>query len=202
MQTRQKRKRQLTSGLMVCICALACNNVENKSTMVPIETAYFSIELPSTKFGVVYSQDSMNGKLVSSKDTVYFNIGFDINTLTEKEPKVLYVPFDRNKRLMVDARVVDTAGLVYAEREDYDMDEYRKQNVFFTNSNGLFLKNTFPRKAYNDGIVGVYCDSLMNCFVNRLKFSIYKKGSGNLSYDSLYLKSFSTIRFKKRPMCY
>lgn len=204
MQTKQKRKKQLINGLFFIVCAFACNNVENKLIDKRIETAFFSIELPNENFSVIYDKDSLQGKLISNSDTLFFDIGFYVNSLTEKEPKVLYVPFDgrSNKRLMVDTRVVDTSGLIYADREDYDIDIYRKQNVFFTKSNGLYIKNTFPRIANNGGIVGIYCDSLKSCFGGKLKFSLYKRASGNLLKDSLYLKSFLTMRFRNKPMCY
>jgi hypothetical protein len=201
----QRRKKLAFSIFIFTSYIISCRQAESSTKYREVETVFFSITLPTNQFNVVYSTDSLQGKIILDRDTVLFNIGFDINTLTEIEPKVLFVPSDgiTDKKSLVDPRIVDTTNLLFADRDDFDMDIYRKQNVFFTQVNDLKIKNTFPRTPGNGGIVGIYCDSLKTCFSGgRLKFSIYKKETGNVHNDSIFLKSLMTIQFKKKPMCY
>jgi hypothetical protein len=202
-----KRRKLVYSTVIIVLFLSACKERAITSSSDVVETAFFSINMPSdTKdaYAVIYAEDSLSGKLYKGTDTTYFDIAYEVNTLTEREPKVLFVPSGGNedKRALIDTNIVDTSGLIIAEREDFDLDFYKKQNIFYSSNNGLIFKNTFPRVGNNGGIVGVYCDSIKHCYGGNLKFNLYKETSGDLLVDSMFIKSFNTIKFKDKPMCY
>lgn len=206
---KQKEKKLVFNCVIFLSLIFSCNVFNSKTYVTKIETAYFSLEISDNEienpFFTNYGQDSLQGIMYNQKgDTIYFDIGFSVSTLTEKEPKVLFVPYVQgvDRKSLVDTKLFDTSGLVIADKEDFDLDSYRLQNVFFNHVDSLIFKNTIPRIAGNGGIVGIYCDSLKSCNGGVLKFNLYKRGGKELVNDSLYLKLFRTIKFKNKPMCY
>ena len=70
--------------VFVFFMLLGCNNDKNDVLVLK----NFSIEFISSKPRIIMqSDDGYQGKLLlTNLDTVYFNFGYDINSLTEKDP--------------------------------------------------------------------------------------------------------------------
>lgn len=133
--------------------------------------------------------------LLNIKDTVYFNFGYDINNLAEKDPAVVYYPYDTAMlRSNLDTTIVNPSEIVYTKKSNLDIDELRKQNVFFVQIDKYKAKVTLPREANNGGITGVYVDSLTTNEGGRLKFNLFVKNIDSIGSQNL-LKAIRTIRF-------
>jgi hypothetical protein len=147
---------------------------------------------PSTK-AISTIEQSGNGDtgkiLFGTHDTIYFNFGYEIDNLSEKDPSVIYYPYDEKIiKNNLDSSIVDPNRIVYTKKTNFDIDEYRNQNVYFEIISGLPAKITLPRRLENGGMVGVYFDSLKNDEGGRMKFNFYSK-----NIDSKAIKTVLTV---------
>lgn len=88
-----------------------------------------------------------------SIDTVYFRFGIGIDKLTEREPYIIYVPKG------VDTFDMNLDQIITSNEIDYDIDQYRKQNISFFEIEEFEMKISYPRRTGN-GLTGVYIDSV------------------------------------------
>lgn len=159
---------------------------------------FFSITLDTAglKPVVMESEDGYEGKLiVKSMDTIHFNLGYDIDNLAEKDKSIIYFPFSEDSiRSLLDTALVDPAAIIYTAKSNYDIDEFRKQNVHYISVSGYRAKITVPREIEKGGITGVYVDSLRKDIGGRFKFNLYASDLDSLQSSAL-LKMISTIQF-------
>lgn len=174
-------------ALGVSIVLYSCSdkekiNLEKFEIVVPLEW--------ETK--VIEKNDGYNGVLLVQRDSIFFNFGIAVSNLAEKEPNVVYIPL-RKEQIYED---FDTSKFVLAEKQFFDMDEYRKQNVSFAVINGLPAKLTYPRRS-GRGLTGVYIDSIKyeKGLSHNLGFHLF---GNNLSptKERELLKAITTVVFK------
>jgi hypothetical protein len=93
--------------------------------------------------------------------------------------------------------VVDPSKIIYSNKANFDIDEFRKQNIFFDTISGIPIKITRPRRIEKGAITGVYIDSLKKNDGGRLKFNFYAANLDSLKQERM-LRVIQSIRFKLR----
>lgn len=160
----------------------------------------FSLNFSEVKHKPVVFEDSsgLRGTInfVDWIDTVHFNFGYgDIDNLAEKDPVVVYHPYNIDTlKSKIDPSFMDTSKVIFTNKVNYDIDEFRNQNVFFESISGYRGKITIPRKIGNRGTTGVYFDSLRKDDGGRLKFNLYSINLDSPQNQEL-LKAIKSIRF-------
>ena len=167
--------------------------------MATYSNELFSIRYPSEMVIKDYSLTPFKGfQILDGVDTLFYSIGYVVSNLSEPMAEVFYIPdlneLDLDSNFMSD-RVFFTA------RKNFDIDRYRKQNVFF-DSESKNRKYTFPIDTTRGGMIGLYIDSIFwdgeeiaqfNAFVNnplpgknRTIFEALKTIRLQLKSDSFY----------------
>jgi hypothetical protein len=194
----KKKQRRLVFSILI-LTAVSCNNGSSVGDKERVELKNFSFQLPSfVKSQPVIHQndDGDNGSIIIKElDTILFNFGYDIDNLSEKDPAVIYYPYNEDSiRSKLDTSLVDPKKIVYTKKPNFDIDEFRKQNVYFEAVSGYTAKITVPRQIEKGGITGMYVDSLRKDPGGRLKFNFYTKDLDSLKNDEL-LKIIRSIQF-------
>lgn len=196
-----KTKQGLNSRVLILLLIfeiIACTNKNEGDKTTILRLRMYSIEfLPSDSTKIIdESQNGNHGKLLfANRDTVYFNFGYEIDNLAEKDPSVVYYPYDESSiRPYLDTTITNPENIVYTNKPNFDIDEFRKQNVYYEGVGGYRAKLSVPRDIKKGGITGVYIDSLQKQEGGRLKFNFFVKNADSL--QSLhFLKVIKTIRF-------
>lgn len=175
---------------------ISCNQTNINERELKLKM--FSILISPTKSIQILTQKSNGSEgelLLNGIDTVYFNFGYSIDNLSEKDPSIVYYPYDEDSiRNKLDTSLIDVSSVIYTKKANFDIDEYRKQNVLYKNVSGYRTKITFPRDVKKGGLTGMYIDSLQKDDGGRLKFNLYAKDLDSLN-NELLLKLFNRIRF-------
>jgi hypothetical protein len=191
------KQRKLAFNITVFMSLLiGCTTNQDKQGET-LSLKLFSIQDSSMPISIiVQSGDGYNGKfLFNSSDTIYFNFGYDIDNLSEKDPAVIYYPHNEaDIRNNLDTALVDPSKIVYTNKPNVDIDEFRKQNVYFEIISGYKAKLTLPREVRNGGITGMYVDSLRKDDGGRLKFNLYARNLDSLHNQNL-IKAIRNIKF-------
>lgn len=134
--------------------------------------------------------DSQTGFLImGNKDTLYYDLGYYGNSLTEPKNLKLIPKKFANK---IDSSVVDMSNIIFVEDNKMDIDLYYKQNVTFKNIDNYQLKLVFPRRP-GIGITGLHIDSLSNSLIGRMKFTIYANNLP-LEFQNQALEIFEKVQ--------
>jgi hypothetical protein len=177
-------------NFFILLFLISCKNNIPPSNHQTLDFGEFSIETPKgwTKIdgdGV----DSYTGKIAIDKtDTVSFDLGRYSNRLTELEPPI--VP-----RFMIkDMHKIDTSYYIIVDNTmAIDLDDYRKNNVYWDTVDGRKSKIVFPRKS-GIGTTGIYIDSLWKIRSGVDKFNLY--GINLKPYnEKLFLQALKTLKF-------
>lgn len=193
-----KPKKLVFSSTILISFFIGCetNRVNNDQSF---SLKLFSFKAPYTEVvsTIEQSENGDTGKILFGKyDTIYFNFGYEIDNLSEKDPSVIYYPYDEKIiRNNLDSSIVDPNRIVYTKKINFDIDEYRNQNVYFEIISGLPAKITLPRRLESGGMVGVYFDSLKKDEGGRLKFNFYSKSVDSISINTM-LNAIRSIKFK------
>jgi hypothetical protein len=194
-----KRKlRRLVSSIVI-LGVISCNSGNSFVDRERVNLKKFSFQLPSfVRSQPILNQanDGESGSIIIQElDTIHFNFGYDIDNLSERDPAVIYYPYDEDSiRSKLDTSLVDIDRIVYTNKSNFDIDEFRKQNAYFENISGLAAKIIVPRRIEKGGITGVYFDSLSKDSGGRFKFNFYSKDLDSLQNDEL-LKIIRSIQF-------
>lgn len=195
------RKKQLKRGfsllllkycnVILFILIFACNPPDT----TVISTKYFSIQ-SNNILDMCLKSPSAESKghiLMSNNDTLYYHIGIFVSSLTEKDPNVIYMPngFDSSN--------YDLRNSQISNRINFDLDRYRRQNVYFAKIDDYDAKITYPR-VHGIGITGIYIDSLFygdigSDMVGIVSFHMYANHLSEASELAL-LKAMNTLNFK------
>jgi len=197
--TKRKQEIQVFNFIILIIFSvLGCSpNMVSKESRLELQLFSLEISTPGKNPLLYQSIDGFKGEfLLFESDTVYFNFGYDIDNLAESDPAVVFFPYNEDSiRKNLDTSLVDPKRIVYTKKTNFDIDEFRKQNVYFEMIYGYIAKITLPRKIANGGLTGVYVDSLKIDSGGRLKFNLFAKDLDSLKQVQL-LKSIRSIRFK------
>lgn len=197
MMTTRRKKRDLNLIPLLGLLIFGCGGPGN-SDIKKLSLKRFSCNVEVTDSIQIISQsgDGYDGKLLLNQaDTVYFNFGYSIDNLSESDPEVVYYPYDEDSiREKLDTAFIDSKRIVYTRKPNFDMDEFRKQNVEYKTISGNRAKITFPREITKGGITGMYVDSLQEDSGGRLKFNFYAKNLDSLSNQRL-IQVFKTVEF-------
>ncbi len=172
-----KRKKQVYStnmsrwlfAISISCYFVSCSPVREGQT---VNTQGFSIKMPiNAAVSKIPGNTPHTGILIwgnQAKDTLRYFFGYIVNSLTEQQPKVVFLePQNR------DTSIVDTKGFIISDDEFIDLDKYRKQTVEYILVDGRNAKVTRPREDVKSRLTGVYFDSLYTDSFARLRFSLY-----------------------------
>lgn len=197
--TKRKQKRLVSNVTIFLLMFMGCTTNQLKQEE-NLSLKLFSIQNSILKSDSIIneSDDGRNGMIVSENlDTIYFNFGYDIDNLSEKDPAVIYYPHNEEDiRNNLDTALVDPRKIVYTNKPNFDIDEFRKQNVFFDTVSGLHAKITVPRRV-GRGITGVYIDSIKSDAGGRLKFNFYATNLDSAKQERM-LRAIRSIKLKMR----
>ena len=158
-----------------------------------IKTEYFSFEA-SSKSITQEPNPKCSGYFILATDTIYYNAGNDMSTLTEQEPLVTYVQPGYEHLFSV------PPGVHRANSPQFDLDGFRKQNVFFKELAGFKGKLVLPR-VDGVGVTGLYVDSLTHNAGGKVSFNMYGTNL-SASQQKTLVEIFESIRFdKKLTLC-
>jgi hypothetical protein len=196
--TKRKQRKLVFNAAFLLTLLVGCTANQDKR-IETLSLKLFSIQISFFKSDSIIAQsdDGYNGKILSNNtDTIYFNFGYDIDNLSEKDPAVIYYPYNEaDIRSNLDTTLVNPEKIVYTNKPNFDIDEFRKQNVYFDTVSGVHAKITVPRRIEKGGITGVYVDSLKSDDGGRLKFNFYAKNLDSLRQERM-LKAIRSIKFK------
>lgn len=199
MTRKKQRKQAFKIIIIIALLSTACNRKnfdEEDSILFSLKMFSIKVNSSTSKKILSQSQDGYTGKLlINNLDTLYFNFGYDINNLSEKDPAVIFYPYDENAlRNNLDTSLVEPNNIVYTKKPNFDIDEFRKQNVYFETIDGYRAKITVPREIKNGGLTGIYVDSLRKDEGGRLKFNFYSKHVDSIQNKNL-LQIIRSIHF-------
>jgi hypothetical protein len=197
----KKKQRRLGFSILI-LTALSCNNGGGVVSKEVVETKNFSFHLPSnikSKPEIHQNDEGDSGSIVIEElGTMWFNFGYDIDNLSEKDPPVIYYPYnDDSIRSKLDTSLVDADKIIHTKKSNFDIDEFRKQNVYYELVSGYKAKITVPRNTLKGGITGLYIDSIRNDYSGRLKFNFYTKNLDSLKQE-IMLKVIRSLKLKVR----
>ncbi|GGF27312.1 hypothetical protein GCM10011383_43700 [Hymenobacter cavernae] len=121
------------------------------------------------------------------RDTIRYAVGNHVWTVTEEEPLVAVIaPGQENYYAL--------GPTMHIARTDYyDLDEYRKQNVFFRRRHQQRYKLSRPRVTGN-GLTGIYIDSIGANLYGMVSFHMYGRDL-SATQEAKLLKLFDSITF-------
>ncbi len=194
-----KKQVKLVSKIIILLglLTIGCGSpVNSESEELTLKMFSCKVGLTDSIQTLSQSDDGYKGQLLlNGADTVYFNFGYSIDNLSENDPEVVYYPYDEDSiRNKLDSNLVDVKSIIYTKKPNFDIDEFRKQNVEYTTVFGYRTKITCPREITKGGITGMYVDSLRKDAGGRFKFNFYAKNLDSLNNQRL-LKVFKTVKF-------
>lgn len=154
-----------------------------------IKTEYFSFEA-NRQYITLLPNPKCSGYFTLATDTIYYNAGNGMSTLTEQEPLVTYVQPGHEHAFSV------PSGVHRAKYPQFDLDDFRKQNVSFKKLAGFKGKLVLPRVA-GVGVTGLYIDSLAQNAGGKVSFNMYGANLSASQQEEL-VKIFESIRFDKK----
>lgn len=186
----------LCLGVILIASVIACSKPNVAGKLIGMTLFEVNIDTSNSNKVITYEDSTgQNGYIyVSNIDTIRFNFGYDINNLAEHDPPVFFFPYPTDT-ITLDTSVVDPKEVVFTKKINFDIDEFRKQNVYFDTISGLFTKITMPRRIANGGITGMYIDSIKSDYGGRLKFNFFTMNLDSLKQERM-LKVMRSIRLK------
>lgn len=177
--------------ILVCLISFSCSKNKN------VEKINFD------NFTIVFENVAVQKKedkvILNKLDTLHYVKGININSLTELDPKIVYLPkmtdsiAEREKLESLSAipnvRIVRT--------KYYDLDDFREQNVVYEKIDDKDIKITMPRSK--KGITGFYLDSLskgsQGDVYGKISLSLHGKNLSDESREA-FLEAIETLNFK------
>jgi len=156
---------------LLLLFIIGCTDSKSKSDNQILDFGSFKIETPGSWTKVkVKGIDSYVGQIaIDTKDTLYFDLGWYSNTLSEP--------------LIVDSRT----GI--------DPDKYRKNQVLSDTIDGRRAKIIFPIQS-GYGTTGIYIDSLLKAGSVNDKFNLFGTNL-NPANEKVLLQALKTLKFHK-----
>jgi hypothetical protein len=157
----------------------------------------FTFIVPHDLFCDTVIDNNVSGKIIFDSDTIYFQFGYVINSLTEKDPEIAYIPEIKDSAQKHQFYMqMKNLGNVVVHNPYYDIDNYRKQNVFFEQIDNKKGKIILPRSVGN-GITGLYIDSLKSSGRGTLSFHFFAKDLSHKKQEAV-LKIIRSILFTSK----
>lgn len=176
--------------LFFFLSLLSCKNQPHKETQ-RLNLGLFSLEAPKTwkqvKEKVMY--DSYVGRIaVDNTDTIYFDLGWYSNDLSE------YVKMNLGDSDLFYLK--EKTGNKVIRGDSIMIDSLIKSRFIWGTVDNRKAKIVFPKKS-GIGITGIYIDSLWNAGNENDKFNFY---GVNLKpkVEKVFLESLKTLRFTKK----
>lgn len=180
--------------ILFIVIFISCSDSKIKPDKQLLDFGSFTIETPDNWTKIkAKGIDSYVGQIaIDSSDTLYFDLGWYSNDLTEYEPQII----ERSMLQHID-NPGDTADYIIVDsRKGIDPDKYKKNNVSWDTVDGRRAKIVFPRQP-GIGTTGIYIDSLWQAGSDIDKFNLY---GNNLkpSNQKLVLQAIKTLKFLKK----
>ena len=178
---------------------VACENTNDKKSNNEIQNhildfGAFTIETPISwkKIEEKGIDSYVGGIAIDEKDTLYFDLGWYSNNLTEDPPQII-------ERSMLKEIDIDTTDFIIVENiRKVDFEKYRKQNIKWDTIDNYLTKIVFPIRT-EKGTTGIYIDSLWESGSAIDKFNLY---GNNLKTENemKFLKVIHTLKFKRKQV--
>lgn len=135
--------------VMYCVFLSSCINEGGTVKSYEVCLTQFCITFSNNyRVDIKSENNEYEGFLISeSKDTIVYKFGFHINKLSEQDPDVIYFPGPATS-----LEGIDETRQVVTNKLNYDIDHFRKQNVFFDTIDGFPAKIVAPR-VHGKGIM-------------------------------------------------
>lgn len=200
---RRKLKLLVFISAIIVITVYSCDLNNSDKEYKRYSNDIFSISYPENIHVKDYPLTQYNGfQVLDTVDTLFYNVGYIVSNLSEQIPDVTFIPDMDN--FVLDSGI-SLNDFKYTNRRNFDIDRYRKQNIFYLKDGNLVKKYTFPIDTLEGGLIGLYIDSMswnerevvqFNAFVvnpssgkNRLIQDALKTVNVNIKPDSFYARS-------------
>jgi hypothetical protein len=181
------------SSLIIILLFISCTDIKPKKAKHTLDFGSFTIETPSSWTKIrAKGIDSYVGKIaIDSNETLYFDLGWYSNTLTEDEPQIV-----ERSLLQHMSNTVDTSDLIIVDsRNGIDPDKYKRNNISWDTIDGRKAKIVSPIRS-GIGTTGIYIDSLWQAGSDIDRFNLYGNNLKPANEKSL-LEALKTLRFHK-----
>src|SRR5690606_6051804 len=170
------KRRRLVYSLAVIIMIPACYTPPKSDFTFKNDLFKVSFE---TKPVTLIDANSYNGAFVlNGTDTFYYDVGFFISNLSESCKEVIYTK-DSTELLN------SSDQTVYVADKHYDVDKLRKRNIEFLSINGIKVKMVYPIDTVNEGLIGIYVDSLLNTKLGNIKMNLFSYKLKSTYYEEI-----------------
>ena len=173
------------------IFVLSCSKSETKK----IDFKVFEIEVPSQWKKIKISGiDSEVGAIVTEEnDTIHFDYGSYSNSLEEN-----IVIYDREflKTILTKHPETDTSEMIIvSDISKVNQEDFKINKNHYESISGYNAKIVSPKKSEN-GLTGIYIDSLGTSSIGKIKFNLYGLNLNTKNQKNL-LTAIKTIKLKK-----
>lgn len=181
-------------SMLLFVSVLGCSHLPNPGYRT-LDFGLFTLLAPNswTKLDS-HGIDSYAGAIaIGNKDTIYYDLGWYSNDLTEPEPVIL----DSSWIGRVNASGADKKDIVFVKNNmEPDPYKYKKNNVSWDTIDGHKAKIVYTRQP-GIGTTGVYIDSLWQAGSAVDRFNLY---GNNLqpANEKLLLEAIRTLTFHKK----
>jgi hypothetical protein len=176
-----------TIFLSILLFLIGCNT---HSSYEKYKTRFFSFKSMANEI-ILQDTSGCSSQFTYSGDTVHYNLSSNVWNLAEEEPQIVIAkPSDR--------KLYSGNNLIFVSVPYYDVDTYRKQNVFYQKKGSLLLKISRPR-INGRGMTGVYIDSVTSNEYGKVSFNMYAENLDSISERKL-VELFTTIDFLNRKI--
>jgi hypothetical protein len=147
---------------------------------------------------VLIVDNGSHGLILTSnnQDTLKFEFGFYVSNLSEKNIEILNLSKVKMNRDSI-GNYFDTTNIKVVFDDNFDIDKFRTQNVFYFTKEGREYKVIIPRK-YGNGVIGVYSDSIAKSLVYdaNIKFNLFGNNISQSNFEENFLQAIKNIEFK------
>lgn len=136
--------------------------------------------------------------VIDDIDTIKYHFGITIDALTELDPNVIYIPEmpDGPQEDEYVGKIDSLPNTVVTRKRNFDLDDFRKQNVSYTIVDEYRAKIVYPREQI--GITGIYIDSVaygcVGDICSNISFHMYGENISHYLQPKL-IEGFKTIDF-------
>src|ERR1700754_195191 len=110
IMTRPKKLVFRITVLLVVFSSCSSNKIRDNF----LDLENFSIEFPADSRILAQSKEGNTGIVSFGSDSVYFNFGYDISSLAEEDPSVIYFPYEEDSiRRHLDTTIVNPKKIIY-----------------------------------------------------------------------------------------
>ena len=173
---KKRQIKQVCNFLLFAIVLCSCELSNRQEEIVQISPLFQWA--PNSQINLFADNTAYSGGFtLNGCDTFYYNIGYNVNPLSEKCPEIIY-----DKHLV--NTYVKSNDLIYVSNRHYDTDVFRKNNVYFIKIGNYKVKMIYPVDTLKHGLIGIYIDSFLNTELGNIRMHLFCEKMKRTSYES------------------